>query len=465
MPIIQEPLIPEATFSVADYGAVSGGEPLNTAAFQRAIDACALVGGGTVHIPPGLWLTGPLELKSRVRLHAEKGALVSFSRDPAHYPLRVGYWEGETAVRCQPPISGTGLKDIAITGEGIFDGNGGAWRPVKDWKMTAKQWTALLASGGVIDPETNIWWPDEGALQGEKAVGELRKSGCLDASQYEPSRTYLRPVLLGLYGCERVLLSSATFQNSPAWNLHLLECEHVTLRGVQVRNPWFAQNGDGLDLESCRYALVEDCTFDVGDDAICMKSGKDEEGRRRGKPVEYVTVRGCTVFHGHGGFVVGSEMSGGARHLLVEDCTFIGTDVGLRFKSTRGRGGVVEHVVIRRIRMKDIAGPAISFNLYYGQKDGDAAEAVPAPVSEETPEFRHISIEDTVCEGAERAIELIGLPERPLRDIRFRRVRLSAKEGARCVWAEDVAFHDTHIRAGIGEAWVFEGCQRIIQSP
>ena len=198
------------------------------------------------------------------------------------------------------------------------------------------------------------------------------RSGSIDIVEYEPYRLFLRPVLVGLYNCTNVLLEGVTFQNSPAWNIHLFECEHVNVREVNVRNPWFSQNGDGIDLEACRYAVIEDCTFDVGDDAICMKSGKNEQGRRRGKPLEHVTIRGCTVYHGHGGFVIGSEMSGGVRHVTVENCTFIGTDVGLRFKSLRGRGGVVEHIAIRGVHMKDIAGPAISFNLFYESDNGSA---------------------------------------------------------------------------------------------
>lgn len=460
---VVKPTFPDQTWSIVHFGAIADGITLNTAAIQRAIEACSAAGGGMVVFPPGHWVTGPIVLASRVRLHADKGALISFSRNRSDYPLRFSSWEGQSAVRCQPPISGTGLTDIAITGEGIFDGNGEGWRPVKKWKMTEKNWAALCSSGGIIDPTKDIWWPDEGAMQGEYAVRELIQSGIETLSEYEQYRTYLRPVLLGLYGCTNVLLEDVTFQNSPAWNIHLLECEHVTLRGVQVRNPSYAQNGDGLDLESCRYVLVDSCTFDVGDDAICMKSGKDEQGRKRGKPVEHVTVRGCTVYHGHGGFVIGSEMSGGVRHILVDNCTFIGTDVGLRFKSTRGRGGVVEHVTIRNVRMKDIAGPAISFNLYYGDTDSAVNDAERILVTEGTPEFRDIVIEDTYCDGADRALELIGLPERPLRRITFRRVTLTARQGVKCKHAEDVSFEQTNIHVDAGEAWSFEGCRRIVR--
>jgi hypothetical protein len=213
-------------------------------------------------------------------------------------------------------------------------------------------------------------------------------------------------------------------------------CEDVTVRGITVRNPWFAQNGDGLDIDSCKNVLVENSTFDVGDDAICLKSGRDAEGRARRKPTENVTIRGCTVRHGHGGFVIGSEMSGGVRNVRVSDCTFIGTDVGLRFKSTRGRGGVVQDILVERVHMENIARDAITFDLYYGGKapteagDGRQPSAgVVPPVSELTPAFRNIVLRGITCDGAGRAALLQGLPEMPLENIRLEDSRFIAKSG------------------------------------
>ena len=162
---------------------------------------------------------------------------------------------------------------------------------------------------------------------------------------------WLRPVLLNFVKSKRILLEGVTFKNSPSWCLHPLSCEDFTVNNIQVINPWYSQNGDALDLESCKNALILNSVFDAGDDAICIKSGKDENGRRRGEPCQNVIVKNNTVLHGHGGFVVGSEMSGGVKNIYVEDCTFLGTDVGLRFKSTRGRGGVVENIYINNINM------------------------------------------------------------------------------------------------------------------
>src|SRR5204863_309028 len=191
------------------------------------------------------------------------------------------------------------------------------------------------------------WYPSEGFVKGSKMPAN---PGMItperDAAFYESIKDFLRPNLLLLTNCKLILLEGVTFQNSPAWCLHPLMCENLTVRDGFVENPWYAQNGDGIDAESCKNVLIENSVFDVGDDALCMKSGRDAEGRKRGMPIENVIIRGCTVYASHGGFVIGSEMSGGARNIYVSNCTFIGADIGLRFKTTRGRGGVVENIFI-----------------------------------------------------------------------------------------------------------------------
>jgi len=200
------------------------------------------------------------------------------------------------------------------------------------------------------------------------------------------------------------------------------------LNDVKVFNPWYSQNGDALDVESCKNVLIANCFFDAGDDAICLKSGKDEDGRRRGEPCENVIVRNNTVLHGHGGFVIGSEMSGGVKNVYVSECSFIGTDVGLRFKSARGRGGVVENIYINNINMIDIPNDALIADLYYAAKSAPG-EPIPS-VSEETPAFRNIYISDVFCRGAGRAAYLNGLPEMPIENISIKNMVVTgAKEG------------------------------------
>jgi len=441
LPTVAGPQIPALVVKLTDFSAVPDGRTLNTAAFAAAIDAAAAKGGGCVVVPPGLWRTGPIVLRSRIELHVGRGALVQFSDNRDDYPLVEAVYEGRSIWRCQSPISGRKLEHVAITGEGIFDGAGQVWRPVKRGKLTAGQWSELVASGGVVNPRGDTWYPSASSRDGNERPGERTGSG---PEGLRAVKDALRPVMVSLVECRYVKLEGPTFQNSPAWCLHPLLCEDLTIRNVTARNPWYAQNGDGLDLESCRNVVVEQCSFDVGDDAICLKSGRDAEGRRRGKPTENVLVRDCVVYHGHGGFVIGSEMSGGVRNIRVSDCTFIGTDVGLRFKSTRGRGGVVENILAERIRMTGIPNEAILFDLFYGgQAPGDRDETSAAgerklpAVTEETPAFRNITLRDIVCLGAKRAALLQGLPEMPLQNIRLENIAIH--NSAAGILAGDVA--------------------------
>jgi len=261
--------------------------------------------------------------------------------------------------------------------------------------------------------------------------------------------------MVRLINCKKVLLQGVTFENPPMWTLNPALCEDVSILNVTVHNSPTAANSDALDLESSRRAIIRDCTFDVGDDAICLKSGKDAAGRRIGVPTEDVLVEGCTVHHAHGGFTIGSEMSGGVRNVHVDNCTFIGTDVGLRFKSTRGRGGVVENIFISNVRMTDIGGDAISFNMYYGGKSPldetpAAAAAAAPPVDEGTPQFKDIHLENVICRGAKNAIVLEGLPEMPLRDIDFKNVSITAQTGASVTDADGIHFENVRVESKTG---------------
>lgn len=235
-------------------------------------------------------------------------------------------------------------------------------------------------------------------------------------------------------------------------------CENVLIEDVLVRNPAYAQNGDGLDLESCKNALIVNSTFDVGDDGICIKSGKDANGRKRGIPCENVIVDGCTVFKGHGGFVVGSEMSGGVKNVMVTNCQFLGTDVGLRFKSTRGRGGVVENIFIKNMSMFDIQTDVITFDLYYGGKsavevlnDGDEAKQQKVEkfkVDETTPCFRNIDIDHVICRTARRAAYFNGLPEMPVQNISIKDLEVNnAEQGIVINRTENVKLENIKVTA------------------
>jgi polygalacturonase len=454
LPVVQGPVFRADTFNIVRYGAVQDPVRLNTEAINQAIADCSRKGGGVVLVPAGYWLTGPLVMHSGVNLHIDRAAVLQFTSDFSQYPLVEGNWEGHPAARCQSPISGTDLENIAITGGGIIDGNGDAWRMLARDRVPEGEWNKRTASGGVLSEDGKTWYPSEKSLKGSKTkdAGVLKPGMSLSA--FEDIKDFLRPNLLVLTHCKKVLLEGASFLNSPAWCLHTLLCEDLTLRDVHVRNPWYAANGDGVDLESCRNVLVENSTFDAGDDGICIKSGRDEEGRKRGRPTENVIVRNDIVYRAHGGFVVGSEMSGGARNIFVSDCSFLGTDIGLRFKTVRGRGGVVEKIFIKNISMRNIVHQALFLDMYYFAKAPAAGEAVTVPpVTEATPSFRNIHISNIVCDGAEEGIFVRGLPEMHIRDIYMENMVLKADKGIEIMEGENIDLRDIKLitKAGTRE--------------
>lgn len=451
--VVKQPVFNKDSFYITKFGAKNDGITLNTAAINSAINECNRKGGGVVVVPAGLWLTGPVELKSNVNLHLQKNALLQFTDDFSQYKLVPGNWEGLAQMRNQSPLSATNATNIAITGFGIIDGNGDAWRMVKKDKLTETQWKAKIASGGVLSEDKKTWYPSEKSVAGSKLKNPGEIIPGKTSEFYESVKDFLRPNLLVFTGCKKVLLEGVTFQNSPAWCLHPLMCEDLTVRNVYAKNPWYAQNGDGIDVESCKNVLIENSTFDVGDDGICIKSGRDEAGRKRGMPTENLIARNCTVYHAHGGFVIGSEMSGGAKNLYIENCTFIGTDIGLRFKTTRGRGGIVEDIYVNNIAMKDIVGEAILFDMYYAAQDpialvGEKREPPKVetlPVTEGTPQFRNFYIKNVVCNGAGKAIFVRGLPEMNIKNIVLEDMVLQAKQGLDMTEGSDITLKNIQL--------------------
>jgi polygalacturonase len=282
MPKIQKPVFPACSVKLTEYGGVPDGVTLNTDAFANAINALSKKGGGTLIVSSGVWYTGPIVFQSNIHLHLERGALILFTTDRDAYPVIETNFEGKSTRKAQSPISGRKLENIAITGEGVISGSGEVWRKIKKIKVPDDHWKKTVNSGGVLK-NPGYWAPSESA-------------------------EFMRPVMISFIECKNLLLQGVLFENSPAWNIHPLMCENVIIDGIFVRNPSYAQNGDGLDIESCKNVIVVNTTLDVGDDAICLKSGKDEQGRKRGMPTENVIVNNCKVFKGHGGFVVGSEM-------------------------------------------------------------------------------------------------------------------------------------------------------------
>ncbi len=415
---VKLPVREQKDFSIVEYGAVPGGKVSNTEAFAKAVSAAA-VSGGRVVVPAGIWLTGPITLLSKVELHLQDNAVILFDKNKEEYPLIVTDYEGIRRIRAVSPINATGQQDISITGNGVIDGSGHLWRPVKEFKTTKRQWQELLdKSPYVIDSkEGGVWCPEESIYQerfrGEVFPGDFaeEKEALEKAADYYD---FYRPVLLSFRHCMRVLIQGVTFRNSPAWMLHPYFCEDVTVEGITLINPPYAQNGDGIDVDSCKNVHIHHSTFMTGDDAICIKSGKDRQARSLKKPSENIYIHDCTVLHSPSGVVIGSEMSRGVRNVVVEDCTCIDTKIGIRFKSAMGRGSVVEDIHIRRMNMVDIKERAVSITMDYVHNLMDYHDpVVQSDDPEDIPHFRNIWIEDCMCTGGKQGIVIHGLAGMP----------------------------------------------------
>ena len=382
------PSIPSLTVTLTDFGAVGDGVTDNTVAFEKAVASLAKQGGGHLVVPAGIFLTGPVALKDRIDLHLERGAMILLSPDKRAH-LRKG--------RVVPGISAGKCQDVSITGEGIIDGNGEWWRGVKRGKVSDTEWNAFRRMGGTVTDDGNLWYPFD--LKAFPNIAETFQA-------QEKMRTHL----VRFTDCERVLVQGVTIQNAPKFHLVPQRCQDVVIDGVTVRCPWNAQNGDGIDLMHCRRALVTRCTVDVGDDGICLKAGSGQEALKAG-PCEDILVTGNTVFHGHGGFVIGSDFSGGVRRVVVRDNTFSGTDTGLRFKSAPGRGGPCRDIFISEIRMSDIQGEAVVFETSYADRPVGSEGPAGRQGSDFVPEFSGIRISGVVCRDARTGVAATGTLE------------------------------------------------------
>ncbi len=468
MPVLSAPVFPENRVLITDFGGIGDGVTLNTKAFAQAIDALSAKGGGHLRVPAGVWFTGPIVLKSNIDLHLEDNAIILFSPDKSLYPIIETSFEGLDTKRCQSPIWAKGQTNVAITGKGAIDGNGQYWRALKKDKVTDRQWKEMTSKGGVFKRK-DYWVPSAQFLKGD-TISNMNVPDLKTDAEWESIRDFLRPVMVSIQECKNVLLQGVIFQNSPAWNIHPLMCENVIIDGILAKNPSYSQNGDALDLESCKNSIIVNSTFDAGDDGICIKSGKDEDGRKRAFPCENIIVYNCTVFRGHGGFVVGSEMSGGVKNVSVSNCQFLGTDVGLRFKSRRGRGGVVENIYINNISMFDISTEPLLFDLYYGGKSAIETldEGVKTPktvvlpkVDETTPVFKDIYITNVTCSGAKRAMFFNGLPEKNIVNINIENLTVNSDNGGEIVESENIKLKNVKIIAEKGSPLVLRNVKNV----
>jgi polygalacturonase len=438
MQVIKPPIFPDTNFNVSEFGGKNDGLFNNTEAFNKAIEKCSKAGGGHVIISSGVWLTGPVKMMSNVDLHLEKGALVVFSPDHTDYELIQA--PGSSSYTCASPIYGFNLDNIAISGEGLLDGNGLTWRPVKKSKLTSSQWKKLVSSGGVVNEKGDVWWPSKQAANAEKYLAKKKKSE-LTKQDYKNVKDFLRPNMVYLVNCKNILLDGITIQNPPRFHLYFQKSENGIIRNVKVMSEWWAQNADGLDIISSRNVIMYNCTINAGDDAICMKSDKVQN---RYPALENIVIADCVVYHGHGGFVIGSNTGGGVKNVFVRNCSFIGTDTGLRFKSTMGKGSVVENIFIENIYMKDIQNEAITFNMLY--KDAGAVKYKNQNVDKDKiPSFQKIQMKNIVCVGAKRAFYVNTNDIMPVKDIYLSDAVITADKGFDGSYARNFVFDNVKI--------------------
>ena len=394
-------------------GANPGGKKLNTELINKTIDKLNANGGGTLFFSAGTYLTGAIKMKSNITLELEAGATLLFSDDFDDYlPFVEMRHEGILMKSFCPLIYAVDCENITIKGEGKVDGQG------KKWWNEFYRVIVDVDDNGIND--INKYQPMWDKANDVKALyAETNED-------YIPSmkRRFFRPPFIQPIRCKNVRIQGITIVNSPFWTINPEFCENVTVDGVTIANP-LSPNTDGINPESCRYVHISNCHISVGDDCITLKSGRDLQARNFNFPDENITITNCTMLAGHGGVVIGSEMSGGVKKVVISNCVFDGTDRGIRIKSTRGRGGVVEDIQISNIVMKDIKEEAIILDMLYTKMPAE-------PKSDRTPIFRNINISNMTGTNVLIPIKIRGLEESPITDITLTNINITAKQ--KCVF-------------------------------
>lgn len=422
---IKAPVFPGREFSIADFGADKTGKFSSTEAFKKAIEECSKNGGGTVLVPDGEWFTGPIHLKSNINLKIEKNAVIVFSDKFDDYlPAVFTRWEGTECYNYSPLIYANGCENVAVTGEGTLMGNGETWW---HWKKLQQDAAKVL-----YDAEFN------NVPVKDRVFGTVKDA--------------LRPQFIQPINCKNVLIEGITIKNGPMWTIHPVYCENLIVRNIKILS--HGPNTDGLNPDSCKNVLIEDCYFETGDDCIAINSGMNEDGWRVGKPCENIVVRNCRMNEGHGGVVIGSGMSGGVRNVYAHDCKFTGGDRGIRLKSMRGRGGAVENIWFEDIEITNMRDELIQINMYYGS-------STILPKTDTPPDFNNINISRIRGSKAKIAVEIRGLPEHLLKEITLTDVELSADRSVLCHDAETVNFNSVKIKADGGQPAIFENVKNL----
>ncbi len=421
---IEPPVFPDKQFNIIDYGAVPDGVSNCSLAFKEAIEACTLAGGGRVLVPRGDYHTGPIYLKSNVHLHLEEGVRILFSTEPNDYlPVVPTRWEGVELMNYSPLIYAYKEKNIAVTGSGILDGQAS----VQNWWSWNTNRPNSKEKGA----------PHQSAPGNRPALFLAGEKGVPVSERIFGEGHYLRPQFIQPYLCENVLLQDFTIINSPMWILHPVLCNNVTIKGVTVNSA--GTNSDGCDPESCSNVLIDDCSFNTGDDCIALKSGRNEDGRRINRPVENIIVRNCKMKEGHGGVVIGSEISGGARNIFVEGCSMDSPNLtrAFRIKTNSARGGLIENVFIRNIEVGEVSESLLKINFYYEEGVGHG----------HTPQVDHVVLENITCKSTRFPLFLLGYEESKISGIRLKNVVVeNAQEASIIRNVKDLIFEEVQFQ-------------------
>ena len=388
---IKVPVFPKRELAITKYGAKPGTQNDSTSAIAAAIDACSTAGGGRVVVSSGEFSTGAIHLKSNVDLHLAKGATLKFSADPKKYPIVLTRWEGMELMSFSAFIYAYGQQNIAITGEGTLDGGADAehWWP----------WHGSADHG---------WKPSmPNQKDARAALYKMMQDGVTAKDRVFGEGSYLRPNFIQPFACKNVLVEGVSIVNSPMWEIHPVLSENVTVRRVNISS--HGPNNDGCDPESCKNVLIEDCTFDTGDDCIAIKSGRNEDGRRIAVPTENLIVRGCRMKDGHGGVTIGSEISGGVRNVFAERCEMDSPnlDHALRVKNNAARGGVLENFYFRDIKIGQVKHAVVTIDFNY--EEGAKGKFKPV--------MRGFNIERVTSSKSQYGVDIQGLDGAPVENV------------------------------------------------
>ena len=415
------------------FGAKADGKTSNTATIKKAIDKLVSKGGGTLFFPAGTYMTGPIVMKSNITIDIEAGATIKFTDDFSEYtPFVEMRYEGVVMKSFCPMIYAYEQENITIKGEGTIDGNGKKW------------WYGTFTIEGAHKDEAF-----KKELESYQKMWEKENPNFTVEDNSDWKRTlgkrFFRPALMQPYKCKNFKVEGIKVINSPFWTINPEFCENVNILGVTINNP-DAPNTDGINPSSCKNVIIANCNITVGDDCITLKSGRDLQGRQYATPCENITITNCVMQAGHGGVVIGSEMSGDVRKVTISNCVFDGTDRGIRLKSTRGRGGIVEEIRVSNIVMKNIPKEAITLNLFYSNVPAEA-------FSERTPVFRNIHISGLTGTEVNTACTVLGIEEAPISNISFSDINIDAKTGFQIDKAKDITLENVRISTEIGAAY------------